>query len=69
MLPWAPLAAQQRPTIQYAIDALEHTGGTVRLDKGNYLISAPVRLGKACASKATAPEIAGAEKLVPDAKA
>ena len=28
--------------------------------------SAPLRLGKACASKATAPAIVGAEKLVPD---
>jgi hypothetical protein len=31
-------------SIQYAIDALEHTGGTVRLDPGTYLITAPVRL-------------------------
>jgi hypothetical protein len=30
--------------IQYAIDALEPTGGTVRLDPGTYLVSAPVRM-------------------------
>jgi hypothetical protein len=30
--------------IQYAIDALENTGGTVRLDAGTYWISAPVRM-------------------------
>jgi hypothetical protein len=31
-------------SIQYAIDALEPTGGTVQLDPGTYLISAPVML-------------------------
>ena len=40
----ADIPGYHNRSIQYAIDALEHTGGTVRLDPGTYLISAPVNM-------------------------
>jgi len=40
----ADIPGYHNRSIQYAIDALEQTGGTVRLDPGDYLISAPVRM-------------------------
>ena len=40
----ADIAAYNNQSIQFAIDALEITGGTVRLNPGLYEITAPVRL-------------------------
>jgi len=40
----ADVAGFNNQSIQFAIDALEKTGGTVHLNPGNYEISAPVRL-------------------------
>jgi len=40
----ADLAGFSNQSIQFAIDALEETGGTVILNPGDFIISAPVRL-------------------------
>ena len=40
----ADLSGFDNQSIQFAIDALEETGGSVILNPGNYIISAPIRL-------------------------
>ena len=40
----ADISGFDMQSIQFAIDALEETGGSVILNPGNYIISAPVRL-------------------------